>query len=255
MKRARGVRAVLGAVCAVGVLAVASCSTARVPEAAPSSSVPVSEHIPPDFDTTYRWIASPVLDLLGPEGTFVRAYVESFELANAGESVSWGYNGFEQASPSNIATMIAFYPSDVSASRPGVGTTFFTALRRLDNGDWTRIVLCRYGYHSVRDGSDPVAAWRSETDAPRPVEIDFRRLAAPPPTVTRGTQRTPDGNVFGSWYTTRYDFSAVYPTPTDDQRACAANVPAEVPQREPAQGARPWPAMAPSPGWSTTVAL
>ncbi|MCH5643627.1 hypothetical protein [Gordonia sp. ABSL49_1] len=229
----------------VGIALVAGC--ARGPDT-PTATVTSSHdaHVPAEFDTTFRWIAGPALDMSSPEGTFVRAYVESFELANAGGSVQWGYRGFVQASPSNIDQMILAYPSGVSAGRHAVGTAFFTSLRRIDGVDRTRIVLCRYGYRSVRDGD----AWVSKVDDPHPVEIDFRREGATPPTAASGRLRTPETAVFGGWYTTRYDFAAVYPTPTADQHACAATVPDASLNRGPARGDQPWPTMAPSPGWS-----
>ncbi|MGV9825926.1 hypothetical protein [Gordonia sp. NPDC003429] len=215
----------------------------------------VSENVPADFDTTFRWIPDSVFDVSSPEGTFVRAFVESFELANAGGSTRWGYPGFAEAAPSNIAQMISVYPSTVSDSRPGVGTVFFTGLRRIDDGAWTRLVLCRYGYRSVRETTGRHTDWLSGMDSPRPVEIDFRRGLVVPPTAVKGTARTPGARVFGDWYATRYDFAAVYPTPTADQLACAAQVPASVPRRAPVRGPQPWKPMAPSPGWSSTAVL
>ncbi|MYR06163.1 hypothetical protein GTV32_07490 [Gordonia sp. SID5947] len=214
-----------------------------------------AEHGPAELDITFRWMPSPVFGLFGPEGTFVRAYIESFELADAGRSTTWGYHGFVAASPSNIDSMIAAYPPDVSSERPGVGTAIFTGLRRVDDGNWTRIVLCRHGYRSVRDDRASGSSWTSRSDPPRPVEIDFRRVGAGPPDVRSGTNRTPDGDMFGDWRTTRLDFAAIYPTPTGDQNACATMTPPGVPQRAPAHSRQPWPTMAPSPGWSATSLL
>ncbi|MFW0794938.1 hypothetical protein AAFP30_14095 [Gordonia sp. CPCC 205515] len=240
------IAAVIAAVTAM--LAVAGCDDA--PDAAPTVTSPApADRIPPAFDVTFRWVPGDVVDPSSPEGTFVRAFVESFELANAGQSVDWGYRGFSEAAPSNIAQMIGIYPPAESTEQPGVGTAFFTGLRRTVDGDLTRIVLCRFGYRSIR-GAD--GRWSSATDAPRPVEIDFRRGGAGPVTGVSGTARTPSDDVFGDWYVTRYDFSAVYPTPTPDEQACTSSIPAEVPVREPVEGKQPWPVMAPSPGWSTT---
>lgn len=207
------------------------------------------ESIPAQFDMTYRWIPGPVVEVNGPEGTFVRAFVESFELANAGESLQWGYPGFADAAPSNISQMITVYPPEVSALEPGVGTTFYTALRREDSGDWTRIVLCRYSYQSVRGADSPV--WRSRTMPARPVEIDLVRTGATPPVRPNGPGRTSNRNVFGGWYVTRFDFMAIYPIATADQQACDASTPADLPRREPIDQAQPWPTMPPSPGWAT----
>ncbi|SDU52570.1 hypothetical protein SAMN04488548_1341841 [Gordonia westfalica] len=232
-------------------LGSAACSGAPEP-AGPAPVAAQDAHLPPGFDTTFRWSSTPVLDPQSAEGTFVRAYVESFELANAGSSVEWGYPGFADASPSNIDQMVTAYPSEVteagvSEARRQVGTAFYTGLRRVDDVDWTRIVLCRQGYRSVeRDGS-----WAIGYDTSRPVEIDIRRTGDRPPAAPRGGQRTPEADVFGGWYTSRYDFAALYPTPTADQKACAATRQVGMPHWLPTQGDKPW-AVSPSvPGWST----
>lgn len=233
------------------MFAVNGCGTP--PDAStPVTSAAPNDRIPPAFDVTFRWTPGNIVDLPSPEGTFVRAFVESFELANAGQSVEWGYPGFVDASPSNIAQMIGVYPPAESTDQPAVGTAFFTGLRRSDDADLTRIVLCRYGYRSIRVGD---GRWSSATDAPRPVEIDFRRGGRGPVTGGAGTARTPNGDVFGGWYVTRYDFSAVYPTATPDEKACADSVPDDVPIRQAAEGHEPWPAMPPSPGWSRMLPI
>ncbi|WAC54827.1 hypothetical protein [Gordonia sp. SL306] len=253
MKRAH--RGPVAALAAAGIAMVVICGCGGSPAVTGEAAPRVNEHVPADLDITFRWLPGPVLDLFGPEGTFVRAYIESFELADAGRSTTWGYHGFVAASPSNIDSMIAAYPPDVSPDQPGVGTAIFTGLRRVDDGDWTRIVLCRHGFRSVRDDAGNGSSWTSRTDAPRPVEVDFRRVGAGPPNVKSGTQRTPDGAVFGDWRATRVDFAAIYPTPTADQNACAAMVSSGVPQRAPTHGGQPWPSLAPSPGWSATSLL
>ncbi|MGV9712780.1 hypothetical protein ACWDTI_19210 [Gordonia sp. NPDC003424] len=249
VKRGTGRRIAALAAAALTVLVGGACGRTE-PTPVATSSPASADRIPAAFDVTFRWVKGDTFDVTGPDGTFVRAFVESFELANAAGSVNWGYRGFVDAAPSNIAQMIGVYPPPESTANPGVGTAFFTGLRRVDDGPMTRIVLCRYGYRSIRNST---GTWDSVTDAPRPVEIDFRRGTRTPTTDGHGTSRTPTGDVFGDWYVTRYDFSAVYPTPTDDERACASSVPAEVPDREPVRSKSPWPAMTPSPGWSTSA--
>ena len=192
----RGVIATVSAALCL-LFAVAGCGMNSESGTAVSTPPTPSDHIPADFDTTFRWLPGDVLDLSAPEGTFVRAFVESFEIANAAQSTSWGYPGFSDAAPSNIDQMLTVYPSKVSDARPSVGTVFFSALRREDNAYGTRIVLCRYGYSSVHDGAGK-SAWSSRVDTPRPVEIDFRQQAATPPVRVHGSQRTPGTDVFGA---------------------------------------------------------
>ncbi|EON33642.1 hypothetical protein GTC6_07514 [Gordonia terrae C-6] len=244
--RRRRLTAIIAALVVGGGLA--ACATG--PDAAEPNPVSRSvedAHLPPGFDTTFRWTATGVLDPQSAEGTFVRAFTESFELANAGRSARWGYPGFAEAAPSNIDQMVTAYPADVSASEREVGTAFYRALRRVDDNGWARIVLCRHGYRSVqRDG-----AWTVGFDTPRPVEIDIRRVGHDPAVASRGGERTPGSDVFGGWFTSRYDFAALYPTPTADQKACAAMTPAGMPRWLPMADAEPWPSLSPSPGWSS----
>ncbi|MEO9328239.1 hypothetical protein [Gordonia aurantiaca] len=204
------------------------------------------EHMPPGLDITFRWPSTPVLDPQSSEGTFVRAWVESFELATAGASPVWGYPGFVEASPSNIDQMITAYPTEVTPDRRQVGTAFYTGLRRVDDVDRTRIILCRHGYRSVQHAG----RWAIGFDTPRPVEIDIRRVGDEPNAAPRGGERTPGTDVFGGWYTSRYDFAALYPTPTADQKACDATTPAALPRWLPAEGDQPWPTAPSVPGWS-----
>ncbi|MBD0863783.1 hypothetical protein IA539_21645 [Gordonia sp. zg691] len=231
------------------LIAGAGLAACAAPEAAePAARAPALEdaHTPPGFDTTFRWTATGVLDPHSAEGTFVRAFAESFELANAGRSADWGYPGFADAAPSNIDQMVTAYPAEASSVRRQVGTAFYRGLRRTDEGEWTRIVLCRDGYRSIeRDGE-----WTVGFDMPRPVEIDIRRAGDQPATGPLGGRRAPESDVFGGWFAPRYDFAALYPTPTADQKDCAATRPAGIPHWLPMASDDPWPTMPPAPGWS-----
>lgn len=63
---------------------------------------------------------------MSAEGTFVRACVESFVMADEGESVEWGYPGFRDASPRNIDDQVREVPSEVAVTGL-VGTSVFSA--------------------------------------------------------------------------------------------------------------------------------
>ncbi|UPW10928.1 hypothetical protein M1C59_08930 [Gordonia terrae] len=237
----------LTAIIAALVLGTGLAACAAGPDVAdPAPRLVEDAHLPPGVDTTFRWAATGVLDPQSAEGTFVRAFTESFELANAGRSVRWGYPGFVEAAPSNIDQMVTAYPTDPSTGRE-VGTAFYSALRRVDDNGWVRIVLCRHGYRSVQRAG----GWFVGFDTPRPVEIDIRRVGDDPAAATRGGERTPGADVFGGWFTSRYDFAALYPTPTADQKSCAALTPAGMPHWLPAAATEPWPSLSPSPGWSS----
>ncbi|MFT4396449.1 hypothetical protein ACLTEW_16100 [Gordonia lacunae] len=239
----------LSAIIAAFVLGagLAACATGPDVTGPPVPRSAEDAHLPPGFDTTFRWTATGVLDPQSAEGTFVRAFTESFELANAGRSARWGYPGFAEAAPSNIDQMVTAYPADLSTSGREVGTAFYRALRRVDDTGSARIVLCRHGYRSVQHNGE----WTVGFDTPRPVEIDIRRVGDDPAAAPRGGERTPGADVFGGWFTSRYDFAALYPTPTADQKACAAMIPAGMPHWLPTAGTDPWPSLSPSPGWSS----
>ena len=107
--------------------------------------------------------------------------------------------------------------------------------------------MCRHGYRSVQQNGE----WTVGYDTPRPVEIDIRRVGTDPAAAPRGGERTPGADVFGGWYTSRYDFAALYATPTPDQKACAAMTPDGMPHWLPMADTEPWPAQQPVPGWSS----
>lgn len=244
--RRRRLTAILAAL-VVGA-GLAACATGPDgPERTPPARAAQDAHLPPGFDTTFRWTATGVLDPQSAEGTFVRAFTESFELANAGRSARWGYPGFADAAPSNIDQMVTAYPPIQSTSGREVGTAFYQGLRRVDDNGWARIVMCRHGYRSVQQNGE----WTVGYDTPRPVEIDIRRVGTDPAAAPRGGERTPGADVFGGWYTSRYDYAALYPTPTPDQKACAAMTPDGMPQWLPMADTEPWPAQQPVPGWSS----
>ncbi|WP_238423037.1 hypothetical protein [Gordonia sp. 'Campus'] len=223
---------------------LAACGGAPAPDG-PVREPAADAHTPPGFDTTFRWTATASLDPTSAEGTFVRAFVESFELANAGRSADWGYPGFVDAAPSNIGQMVVAYPTDVSIHREA-GTAFYRGLRRVDGAGSVRIVLCRHGFRSVLQND----RWTVGFDTPRPVEIDVRRVGTEPARAPSGSERLPGADVFGGWYASRYDFAALYPTPTPDQNACAATTPVDMPHWLPTSADDPWPTMPPVPGWT-----
>ena len=100
MSRRIAPTAALATALMVAVL-ISSCDSEDSPEVAPPSPARAAE-LPPGFDVTFRWTVNDNFDPLSAEGTFVRAYVESFYLANEGQSTKWAYPGFVSASPTDI---------------------------------------------------------------------------------------------------------------------------------------------------------
>ena len=216
------------------------------------SALSAADRLPPNLETSYRWFPTDVLDLASPEGTFVRAYTESYELSFEGQSSQWGYPGFVEASPADIDERVRFVPSD-SYSNNVVNTQFFRPLRRIDDGDHSRIVLCRSEIVSIaplaRDGS---REWRNAYRQWNfPVTIDFTRSGdAVPPADQAGSEPAPHRSMFGSWKVTNFDRLGVGTDKSADVVACGA-LPdnPDIPRADMYSGPDPVPTLPPSSGW------
>ncbi len=190
-------------------LVLASCSekpTDNAYDAAPSISTQMQDR-PPGFDVTFRWLGNDDLNLFSPMGTFVRAYVESFYLANEGQSTAWGYPGFIDASTPDIRDRVRDLPSE-SADGGLVGTSVFVAASREDRGDRTRFILCEYGFASS-GGFGGRGVWTNYVKSAVPTVIGLRRSGQVPPADQRGAVRGPQRSVFGGWHVDEFEFIAV----------------------------------------------
>ena len=140
---------------------------------------------------------------MSAEGTFIRAFVESHELARDGVGMEWGYPGFEAASPPEVASQLSLD----SPFGPFTGTLIYRLLSRHDTDVATQVTLCRYGaytrFEPWNDGPDRLVsrAWN-----PGPIILEFNRNGTPPPTEQRGPNRAPTTNKFGQWRATAWDF-------------------------------------------------
>ena len=191
---------------------------------------------------------------MSAEGTFVRAYTESFELAFEEQSTEWGYPGFVDASPKGIDEQVTEVVSN-SATRKVVNTVFYRPLRRVDNGATSRLILCRSESQSIEQRSPSSdSEWR-KIGKPwgYPVAIEFTRSAngspPPPPEKQQGSRRSPSHSVFGDWRVTYYDRLGVGPENRADIVACDALPPnPDLPAVGVEEGSQPWPTLPPSPG-------
>lgn len=217
-----------------------------------TSEPPVVADIPPNLDISFRWVPANVLDLMSPEGTFVRAYTESFELAFQGQSAEWGYPGFVDASPKDIDAQVKAVVSN-SSTRKVVNTVFYRPLRRVDSGATSRLILCRSESLSIEQRfPSRDSEWR-RIGKPwgYPVTIEFTRSAnGNPPEKQQGASRAPSKSVFGNWHVTFYDRLGVGPENRADIVACDALPPnPDLPAVGVEKGTQPWPTLTPSPGW------
>ncbi|VTS51616.1 Uncharacterised protein [Gordonia terrae] len=252
----RAARTVVGLFLVLAVLVTSTGCGPNDPPLRESSSVASSaDHLPPRYDVTFRWAPTDVVDLHEPTGTFVRAFVESFELAFAGRSPEWGYPGFREAAPADIDSLVAGRLVSPSYSTDLAGTYFFRPLRREDDGLFTTMVLCRSEIQSVRRNPEaPAREWQN-TSYPRwtfPAVIVFERAPGAVPAADRGGgARGATRDVFGAWRVVDYIRQSVGGTRyIDDEAECdRIGRNAEIPQQPDSFGPRPWPVMKPSPGW------
>lgn len=207
--------------------------------------------LPPGFDVTFRWTADDQFDPLSAEGTFVRAYVESFVIANSGQSMSWAFPGFLEASPQGIEKEVLEVSSEVATNQL-IGTSVFSALSRKNRGQLTRVVLCEFGFKSSLDYTSHGSFWRTYPRYSWATVIEFTRSGKEPPARQRGDARRPSDNVFGDWKVTDFEYLAVGKEYYPEMEGCDAKPrPAGVPPEEELRGTGPTPRPPepPTPGW------
>jgi len=209
--------------------------------------------MPPNLDMSFRWLPADPLDFMSPEGTFVRAYVESFELASEGNSAEWGYPGFVDASPRGIEEQVREVVGN-SFNRKVVNTVFYRPLRRVDSGAMSRLILCRSESLSIKQRSPSRdSVWRKIGHQwGYTVTIEFARSArGSPPEKQQGSRRAPSHSMFGNWHVTFYDRLGVGRENRADIMACDALPPNPyLPAVGVEEGSQPWPTLPPFPGWS-----
>lgn len=185
---------------ATAALWLTSCGSADPVVEVSNASAPPQPH---GMDITFQWIPSAEFDPMSSEGTFVRAFVESHELARDGLGMEWGYPGFEAASPPELNSQLTMD----SPFGPFTGTLIYRLLSRHDTDVATQVTLCRYGsytrFEPWNDGPDRLVsrAWN-----PNPIILEFNKDGTPPPTGQRGPNRAPTTNKFGQWKATGWDF-------------------------------------------------
>ena len=239
----------------LAALFVAGCGVTPSPAEQPTSSpsvVPPGKRLPPDLNMSFRWSPTNVLDLASPEGTFVRAYTESFELAFEGQSMDWGYPGFAAASPPGTDERIRLVAGNSQTSRV-VNTLFLSPLRREDTADRSRLTICRSELLSIEQRSDGGGAeWRNlRYPWAYPITIEFVRTGQKlPPVDQRGSEITPFTSMFGSWKVSFFDRLGMGPENRADHIACNALPPnPDLPRVGVETAPEPWPVLPPSPGW------
>lgn len=234
-----------GAVAALLLLSTGACHS---PEA-PSPPLPHEDKL----QYTFRWIANPSLDLMSPEGTFVRAISESYDNANYADGrgrvalAEKGYPGFEHAE-NNV-----WDSADIGgATNPQVGTDYREVVDfRRDGARYTAIVCSYWGGTASKQsdgtyigrGFAPVGSAYAYTFGPdTSLAPDQQHL---PPAQQRGPARRPSDNVFGTWLL--FDQPHVS---NDQESACHRVAPGTSEgMPDPYKRSDPPPTLSPDPGW------
>lgn len=246
-------------------LLVAACTrgTPPYPSQTPPTTGPVSD------DYSVRWIPNPVIDLMSPEGTFIRAAAESWSQAEAARSTGIdalkerGYPGFAHAYNDSVPGIRDVGGSSVDTP-PTIGTEYYEVVDLRREGDRYTADVCIYLSQSavkhrlngryVSGGSVPANSGmaRTYTFGPDPkIPATQQHL---PLANQKGPDRQPTDNVFGTWVL--FPLAArTLDTINNLARRCqklAPGTPSDWP--DPYYWPEPPPVLPPDPGWPSAGA-
>lgn len=239
-------------------LGIAGCSASGISP----SSMPTATLNQPSPDSilqyTNRWIENPSIDLMSPEGTFVRAAMESLDRVGVGavsgeEAIAdAGYPGFLHAF--NAVRDPEEWVGNRGPINDQVGTRYWEVVELRREGDFFRTGVCSYGsaiavktqdgYRS--SGSKPIGSATWITFGQDPALAPDKQ--AVPPSSQRGPERAPVLDVFGSWVLTDLNVLDAAKDLPQCMSTLAPGTPSDAPKDYVVQ-AEPPPTLPPSPGW------
>ncbi|MDO3058017.1 hypothetical protein [Mycobacteroides abscessus] len=249
MDRTRLVRSCT-AVIAV-VLLAAGCHRGDQPQPTTSSPADGLDKYKPNVSG--RWIANPAIDLMSPEGTFIRAAFESWERADHSlrrdvDTVdAGGYPGFVRALGNSIS------PALVTGGAGGgwAGTIYYEVVSFRQEGNQFVAGVCYYlsalsqnSLGRYERGGPPNSTGHWFTFGPDPAVAPDQQHE--PPANQKGPALRPSGNVFGTWVITKIDLVTDKTLPQCHNKY-APGVPADRPDKY--LSADPAPVLPPDPGW------
>lgn len=251
-------------VCAVfaATLLAAACTRSMPHQPPPTSTSSVAKG-----ETTIRWIPNPAIDLMSPEGTFVRAAAESWDRVWSARSTGLdavkerGYPGFAHAYND-------FYPNirDIGGASgdggrivSGAGTLYYEVVDLHREGDRYTADVCRYDSQTAAkrdnglyisggshlDGSGTAGTYIFGPDPKITAVQQHSPLAN-----QKGPARQPADNVFGTWVLFPLDERSGRAMMTDLYLRCqklAPGTPADWP--DPYIRPDPPPTLPNDPGW------
>lgn len=194
---------------------------------------------------TYRWLPNPSVDLMSPEGTFIRAVIESQDLAQWSDkkyldAYQDGYPGYSHVAKMPLAPFLGGVAPE---GKKMAGTAFYEVigLERTPTGYIAK--LCHYisrasGQDQAGNYYEPrgLGSGSTLTFGPDPYFAPAPQQA--PLANQKGPARKPTQDVFGTWTVT--DMAAV----ADKFPECLKLAPGT-----PVHQSLPAPALPPDPGW------
>lgn len=178
---------------ALAMMCLVACTpTPNAP--APTSTTPSPAHlgyqVPDLVQFSEHWIATPAVDLMSPDGTFVRAFIESEQVQLFSRPEDSPYPGYRQADRQTNGRTLGVY-------QPYHGYTTRRVMSFEEHPDSTvTAFIC--SYTSIRPMKEDVPPGISGST------LRYHRNGTPPPANQKGPSRAPAGSVFGDWYATFY---------------------------------------------------
>lgn len=242
------------------LLPILVCAELLVSGCTTNSPAPPAPEKRDSVNVSTRWIANPSLDLMSPEGTFVRAAMESWDASRW--SLDKGMDGINTAGYPGFAHAFnsVMRPDWLAQGAKGditVGTAYYEVVSFTHASDkytagvciynsltWTRNLVGNY----QRGGPKPTGMGVWLTFGPDP-KTPAAQQKTPPP-QQKGPVRRPTDNVFGTWLILDYDVLTAATTLPQ----CVKFAPDTPPAPAPDQFGWYWssdppPVLSPEPGW------
>lgn len=224
-------------------------------------------------DFTVVWTAEPGIDLTLWPAVAVRAYTESYLLADVTGDDKYLYPGFRESVDPNqptdhpVGTQFLWPPTDDPSKSGWIGTERAHILSVTTSGRDVTVEACIYGFGSAdldRNGKySPTIGAPPPDSGISPMRITMTAPAQPnsPLPPQQGPARAPSVDVFNGWrinshqggYFARSGVASDWPDFAETRDACRAKAP---PHPDLVRGGEydraTFPTLPPSPGWPAT---
>jgi hypothetical protein len=149
------------------------------------------------------WSDPAGLDLMSPEGTYVRASIESLDASAANGIADAASPGFwDTLTGAAKAEAQRFF--EMGPAQPEYGTKRYEVLSAVDKGLSTTVTVCSYNHQVGHQGTDE-GTYEFGGTGPFSTVITFERAGVAPPANQSGPETFALRPVFGSWRTVRWE--------------------------------------------------